>query len=141
MKRVMMVVGLLMLVVGLVGCTEAQRTSGENSALGLNSTDQGSLSLGSASSATLDTLTEAHDWTFSGEQGQVVTIRVEAADGADTDPRVNLLSPAGEFLTSADDSDGYNAVISAYELPETGDYTVKVDVFEPGEYTVLVTAE
>jgi hypothetical protein len=111
----------------------------DNSALGLPSTNMGSLQLNQPVSAELDTIMEAHDWTFAGQAGQVVTIRVEAAEGHDTDPRVNLLSPSGEFLIAADDTEGYNAVISGYELPETGAYTIKVDVFTEGAYAILVT--
>jgi hypothetical protein len=87
--------------------------------------------------ASLDTIFEAHDWTFEGRAGQVVTLRCTAAAGAETDPRINLLAPDGSWLIADDDGgEGLNSLIANFELPADGTYTVKVDVFEPGEYVL-----
>jgi hypothetical protein len=111
----------------------------ENSALGLDSTRMGNVGIGSPVSAELDTIFEAHDWTFAGEEGQVITIRCEAAPGEDTDPRINLLAPDGTAIAMDDDSgNGYNSAIRNFRLPVTGAYTIKVDIFTAGEYILSV---
>jgi hypothetical protein len=111
----------------------------DNSALNLPSSEQGELTLGEPGVATLDTMFEAHDWTFEGEAGQVVTISCDATPGEGTDPRINLLGPDGEWLTANDDSElGTASLIESFELPESGIYVIKVDVFSTGEYSLLV---
>ncbi len=126
----------------LIGCTEEQRTGSDNSALGLPSTNQGSIQMGSSATDTLEELTEAHDWTFAGREGQVVTIRCEATAGEDTDPRINLLDPNGDFLIANDDSGGELAAqITSYTLPEDGTYTIKVDIYTGGEYRLSINED
>jgi SH3-like domain-containing protein len=111
----------------------------DNLALGLPSVEQGSVEIGGEASATLDTIFEAHDWTFEGESGQVVTISAAAAAGSSVDPRLNLLGPNGEWLIANDDGgSGTDALIENYTLPENGTYTIKIDVFEGGEYILSV---
>jgi hypothetical protein len=113
-----------------------------SSGLGLPSTFQGSLDMGDEVTGELDSLMEADDWTFEGEEGQRVTIRCEAARGEDTDPRINLLDPDGDMITNDDDSgSGYNALIEDYRLPDDGTYTIKVDVFTEGEYVLSLEEE
>ncbi len=91
---------------------------------------------GESGTANLDTLFEAHNWTFEGEAGQMVTIRVNGEDEAD--PRAKLIDPEGNVLIEDDDSGGgWNALINA-TLPSTGTYTIRVDVFAEGSYTVSV---
>jgi hypothetical protein len=90
----------------------------------------------------LNSLMEADDWTFEGEEGQRVTIRCEAASGEDTDPRINLLDPDGDLVDSDDDSgSGYDAILDNVRLPEDGTYTIKVDVFTEGEYVLSLEEE
>lgn len=91
---------------------------------------------GESGSASLESLFEAHNWTFEGQAGQAVTIRVAGED--DTDPRAKLLDPAGNLVDDDDDGGGgWNALITA-TLPATGTYTIRVDVFSEGNYTVSV---
>jgi hypothetical protein len=93
---------------------------------------------GEAEAATLDSLFEAHDWTFEGEAGQAVTIDVMGQ--GDADPRAQLLDPSGDLLVEDDDGgDNYNARI-ATTLPETGTYTVRVDMFTAGTYSIQVAS-
>jgi serine/threonine-protein kinase len=111
----------------------------DNSALNLPAINQGTLSPGTPMSASLDTVLEAHDWTFEGQAGQVVTLRCTAAPGAETDPRINLLAPDGSWLSADDDGgEGLSSLIANFELPMDGIYTVKVDVFEIGEYVLVL---
>jgi tetratricopeptide (TPR) repeat protein len=118
---------------------ENDRIGPDNSALGLRSSNQGTLSPGSQVTASLDTIFEAHDWTFEGQAGQVITLRCTAAPGAETDPRINLLAPDGSWLIADDDGgEGLSSRISDFELPVDGTYTVKVDVFELGEYVLVL---
>lgn len=110
-----------------------------NSALDLEAIPQGQISLGEEVIRSLDTIFEAHDWKFQGYAGQEVTIRCETTSGHLTDPRINLLDPKGKWLTADDDSGGaHDALIANYHLPENGVYTIKIDVFDTGEYALSV---
>ncbi len=103
---------------------------------GLDTTGGGSLSVGSSAQGTLDSLFEAHNWTFQGQAGQTVTIRVNGA--GDTDPRAKLLDANGNVLAEDDDGGGgWNSLIVA-TLPAAGAYTVRVDVFTGGTYTISI---
>jgi hypothetical protein len=123
---------LTMMGLALVGC-EAWREI--NSSLRLEVTGGGVLSPGESQTATLDSLTEAHDWTFEGQAGQQVSIVVEGDDWAD--PRVTLLSPDGEILAVANRNDGPDEILS-HALPADGAYTIRVDVFRAGTYTITL---
>lgn len=104
---------------------------------GLETTGGGELTVGGGpEAATLDSLSEAHDWTFEGEAGQAITIDVMGQ--GDTDPRARLLDPSGELLAEDDDGGGYYNARIVTTLPETGTYTVRVDVFSVGTYSVEV---
>jgi hypothetical protein len=95
--------------------------------------------VGESVTGNLNSLWEADDWTFSGTQGDRITIRCEAARGYDTDPRVHLVGPDGSLVASDDDGgSGYDSLISNVVLPTTGDYIIKIDVFEEGDYVLSV---
>jgi hypothetical protein len=102
---------------------------------------QGAISAGGSVTAELNTLDEAHDWTFEGIAGQQVTIRAEAAQGTSTDPRIHLYDPAGNVIAADDDGGGdTNALISAVSLEQDGTYIIRVDVFTEGEYVLSLEA-
>ncbi len=64
---------------------------------------------------------------FDGDIGDVVTIEMTKTDpNADLDPYLILISPDGETVAFNDDrhEDDLNATIEAYELPQTGRYTL-----------------
>lgn len=110
-----------------------------NSALGMEAEPRGPIALGETRGALLDSATKAHDWTFDGLANQVVTIQALAAEGTSTDPRITLLGPDGNYLIDDDDSgDNLNAIISDYTLPADGIYTIRVDVFEVGPYSLVL---
>jgi hypothetical protein len=65
-----------------------------------------------------------HEWTFAGEEGQVVSVAMDATDGV-LDCYLELYGPGGVFLTDDDDSGvGYGALIESYTLPSDGTYSV-----------------
>lgn len=130
MKR--MAAALVMATVALTGC-EAWRSI--NNSLQLEVTGGGPLIPGETQTATLDTLIEAHDWTFEGYAGDLFTVVVEGDDWVD--PRATLLSPEGELLGFTNENDGPDEILS-YELPADGIYTVRVDVFRVGTYTITL---
>ncbi len=103
-------------------------------------TGGGTLRVGGGSvSGNLDSLFEADDWRFQGEAGQSVTIRCQARGGQDTDPRIHLIAPGGGVVADDDDGgQGYNSLISNVTLPETGTYTIRVDVFTRGDYVLWI---
>ena len=104
---------------------------------GFDTTGGGTLTVGGGSgSGQLNSLIEAHNWTFEGVSGQTVTINVYGQGG--TDPRATLLDPRGSVLTQDDDGgNNYDSLIY-YTLPETGTYTIRIDVYTTGPYTVSV---
>lgn len=94
------------------------------------------IQIGETREATLDSLLEAHNWQFQGTAGQTVTIRVNAI--GDTDPRAKLIDPSGNVIAEDDDGGGgYDSLIVA-TLPVDGTYTVRVDVFTTGRYTITI---
>lgn len=60
-------------------------------------------------------------YTFEGQAGDVVTLRVVDAD---FDTLMYLFSPTGERIAANDDFEGLNAGIGGFELPEDGVYLV-----------------
>lgn len=96
--------------------------------------------LGQPETASLDDLYEGHNWLFEGRAGQTITVRVEAAPGSDTDPRLKVIDPAGVVLAQADDpeDEGRNAALTI-SLPVDGVYTLRVDVYVLGEYVITAT--
>lgn len=135
MTRLIRIVALVaVLALALAGC------SGPSSnALELRPVERGDIYLNEPVIDRLESLYDTHDWNFSGAEGQVVTIRAEAVPGDDTDPRINLVDNSGGRLAEDDDGGGgYDAQISDYRLPYTGNYVIKIDVFTGGEYELVV---
>ncbi|MBZ0321243.1 MAG: PPC domain-containing protein [Anaerolineae bacterium] len=63
-------------------------------------------------------------YTFSGNEGQVIAIRMTRVEG-DLDPVVLLMNTSGVVLSYSDDEDeGRNALISSQRLPANGTYVV-----------------
>jgi hypothetical protein len=122
----------LIAALALVGC-EAWRAI--DNSLHLEVTGGGALTPGESQTATLDSLTEAHDWTFEGQAGQHIAVMVEGDNWID--PRITLLSPEGELLTATNQNDGPDEILSE-TLPADGTYTIRVDVFRVGTYTITL---
>jgi hypothetical protein len=96
------------------------------------------LEIGGIGSDTLDTLSEAHNWLFEGQEGQTVNITV-SGQGI-SDPRARLLDPQGNVIAEDDDSgEGLDAFIS-HTLAESGLYTIRIDVFQVGPYSISLDA-
>lgn len=96
------------------------------------------MAAGESRSARIDNVFEAHNWLFEGRAGQTVTISVIGAGSAD--PAARLIGPDGETLMYQQDVLGEantNVQIDA-TLPADGLYTVRVDLWVPGEYMVIV---
>jgi hypothetical protein len=84
----------------------------------------GTLWYGATVTGTLPAPWSRHEWAFEGEEGQVVDVAMDAADGA-LDCYLELYSPDSTLLTTDDDSGvGYNALIEYYTLPVEGAYRV-----------------
>ena len=85
-----------------------------------------SLAYGEVGEGTLN-MGERVDWRFMGQAGDVVSLSAEAANPAQLDTYLELYGPDGSRLTSDDDSgDASNALITEFELPADGVYTVAV---------------
>jgi hypothetical protein len=102
----------------------------------LDTTREDTISYGGSSTGNIGSLSEAHNIYFEGQAGDQVVIEALGQDM--TDPRIRLLSPNGERIAENDDGgEGRDAYLE-YTLPETGRYTIRVDVFTAGDYTVTV---
>ncbi len=98
------------------------------------------IAVGQTSAPTaITSLFDAHNWLFQGTAGQTVTIRVSGL--GDCDPRLKLIDPNGNIIGEDDDSgggtNGYDALLTV-TLPMDGIYTVRVDVWSTGQYTVTI---
>lgn len=94
------------------------------------------LDFGETGSATFTDLFEAHNWLFEGEAGRTVEIVISGgAEGTDT--RAKLLDPNGEVLVEEDDTRDYDPWI-VYTLPADGLYTVRMDTWDEGPYTITI---
>ncbi|NDJ74773.1 MAG: hypothetical protein GYB65_00825, partial [Chloroflexi bacterium] len=96
----------------------------------------GPIAYGESASSTL--INNTHTYLFSGAAGDYVTIEAYSDYYL---PVVELLDPAGNLLTSTDNTDYYyGALISVFNLPVTGEYTIVVRGYEGdtvvGEYTL-----
>jgi hypothetical protein len=100
----------------------------------------GDIAYGETRSGTLDGNQE-QGWRFTGEQGDVIMIRLDAV-GGDLDPLVALLDADGKTLIWDDDGgEGYNSLIEGYALPYTGAYTITAAVVSgDGGYDVSLFA-
>jgi hypothetical protein len=105
-------------------------------------TGGGILEIGGPSARdSVNALDEAHNWSFEGEAGQQVTIIAEAI--GETDPRIRLIDPEGKVIAEDDDGGwdhglGYWDSYLVYTLPGHGLFTIRVDIFTGGEFTLRV---
>jgi hypothetical protein len=106
---------------------------------GFTTTGCYSITAGSSGTGTLNSLAEAHNWTFQGTSGQTITVL--ASGQGDCDPRVKLIDSSGNVLAEDDDSgggvNGRDATFTA-TLPADGTYYLRVDIFVVGTYTLSV---
>jgi tetratricopeptide (TPR) repeat protein len=72
------------------------------------------------------------NYTFTGTAGMVITVKLTAARDSGFDGMMLLRGPDDKPLTLSDDAydKGYDPLIEAFELPETGDYTLVVVGFD-----------
>lgn len=72
----------------------------------------------------------SHLYTFEGEEGQEISIMVDAGEGSELDPYVALFSPSGVLVASDDDSgEGSNSLIREATLPESGTYSIVISAY------------
>lgn len=90
---------------------------------------------GSASGMMSDA--EAHNYLFDGTAGQKITIKVTASGGSD--PRLRLIDPHGNGLANDDDGGGGTSALLTVTLPETGTYTIRIDMWVGGGYSLTVS--
>ncbi len=79
-----------------------------------------------------------HVWTFNGAAGQLISI-VLTPDDSQMDAILNLFGPDGSRLVALDEGfSGDAEVISGFELPVNGDYSILVTSFagSGGRYTL-----
>lgn len=97
------------------------------------------IGLGQSQTARLDSIFEGQNWLYDGTAGQTITVTVQGIGG--TDPRVQVIDPSGSVLAEDDDSGGGAGGLDALvtvTLPTTGTYTMRIDVFSTGEYSISI---
>ncbi len=112
-------------------------TFGGGGPLDYNIVGGGSMAVGETVTGNIDSLFDAHEWTFTGQAGQNVTITAAAAPGEDTDPRIALVDPSGTVIAENDDAIGFDAQIVT-TLPADGTYSIVMDVFSSGGYELSI---
>lgn len=84
------------------------------------------------------------EWTFAGEAGDQVTISM-VSPGGELDTYLLLLDPSGNIIMEDDDGFGdTNSLINAFELPESGLYTIIAAGFDDttaGAYELTLLIE
>ncbi len=67
----------------------------------------------------------AHDWSFEGEVGDLMSARIEAVVG-NSRPRIRVLNAAGTSLHAVDGGTDGLAAVYAFSVPAPGTYRVRV---------------
>lgn len=105
------------------------------------------ITYGSSVSGSIDDDTFEQRYTFNGNEGDVITIEMNADTDTELDPFIALLDPNGvEIAFNDDTNDSLNSAIVDFRLPETGTYTViasrynQADGLTAGSYTLSVTS-
>ena len=103
-----------------------------------NLESKGSIGVGDSHDDTLANSFSNHGYTFSGETGQSITVRVEGS--GDLDPEVAVYDPGGSLVAYNDDfAAGRDSQVSL-SLTSTGMYTIVVSGFaSSGSYTLRVS--
>jgi hypothetical protein len=100
---------------------------------------QASLTLSTPTNGRL-TSGEGDLWTFTGREGDILTISLNSTD---FDTILNLYAPGGELLQVNDDGgEGTNSQIDFFRVPAGGEYTVwarSYNASASGAYTLTVT--
>ena len=106
------------------------------------SLEESSLTYGYLVTGSLDDNSDSEEHLFQAHAGDIVTISMESI-GGELDPAIWLYSSAGEKLAYDDDGgEGINALLSAFEIPADGEYTVhalRVDMGQSGEYELRLS--
>src|SRR5574341_771201 len=106
---------------------------------GLATVGGGTITPGSQQTGTLESLFEAHNWSFNGQEGQEVTIWAKGHGAAN--PRIKLIDPDGAVVAQDNDSGGGprgTDALLVVTLRASGSYTIRVDMFDTGQYTLIL---
>jgi hypothetical protein len=94
----------------------------------------------------IDKLSDVDQWSFTGEEGQLVTVNVSPTPGSQLDPSVEILDPSVEILDPAGSSIGGaspgqgQVTTAAVQLPFSDKYIVTVQGIEsPGSYEISIS--
>ncbi|NDJ36240.1 MAG: hypothetical protein GYB64_16410 [Chloroflexi bacterium] len=115
------------------GNVPGERDGGDGYATSFSAT----ISYGETVNGQLPTDIEAHNWNFTGSAGDSITIRVEG--DSTSDPRVKLIGPEGFVLVERDGSGVGGSETISLTLNSSGLHTIRIDMWEPGGYTLTLT--
>lgn len=94
------------------------------------------IKVGQSVNGTLNSATEAHNWTFKATAGQSITIKVTGSNGSDV--RVRVFDAAGTEIGNDDDSGGAGNALLTLTFQAAGNYIIRVDTWNGGAYTLSV---
>ena len=81
----------------------------------------------------------AHNWELTLAEDEFVIVGVLASGGSD--PRLRVYDPNGELIAEHDDIDDLEGDYSAelnFRAPTAGAYTLRIDMWTPGDYVLSV---
>jgi hypothetical protein len=112
-------------------------------------TNSGSLAIDEVITGEITNQNFARLYTFTGTQGDVITITMRA-DVGDLDPYLIFIDPDGRQILRNDDAGGdlgFNSMLDKVTLPKTGDYTIVATRFQvafgftQGTFQLSITAD
>jgi len=106
---------------------------------GKTTTQKGPLQLdGKGCDGTIPDTNSADNWTFEAKANETIIISVDAK--GDSDPDLTVIDPNGDVFDANDDSGIGNSTSSLLNttLDSDGVYTLRVDAYTPGGYTITV---
>lgn len=96
------------------------------------------MSIGATVNGTSESSFDAHHWLFEGVAGQQVTVTVASTDNS-SDVELYVFDPVGNLLVNdLDDTSGGGQEQATVSLPTNGLYTVRVEFWSSGTYSVTV---
>lgn len=91
------------------------------------------IQVGGSEAGNIDDVFTAHNYVFQGTAGQTITASVTGA----ADTRIKIIDPNGVVVAEVDDTNGLDPE-ATFSVTSNGWWTIRVDAFSEGAYTISV---